>query len=284
MKFSTQFLVLGLLGASFFFMSNSGGRASATNEGNTGAPGDAQSTCVTCHNASAALSTLTTISLLDANNEVVTTYLPGETYTIQVKMTTSGNAAGHGFQLIPLKDSDNTDVKGMSDAGNMNNYKIKTITNGRTYAEHDDISSSNVFDVTWTAPAAGTGAVSFYAGGNSVNGNGTSAGDGADVDKLTVSEGSSSSVNDLESNQAGTLGLFPNPVERDLNIRYIAAASKSYTMKVVSLEGKVVLTSHQNLQKGENRLVLPASDLSAGAYLLVVQDGLGQGVVRFVKM
>ncbi len=65
----------------------------------------------------------------------------------------------------------------------MNNYKIATIPNGRTYAEHDNVSTPNIFNVVWTAPAAGTGNVT-YAAGNAVDKNGLNSGDGSSVTTL----------------------------------------------------------------------------------------------------
>ena len=147
-------------------MGNKNGRASSANRGNTGAPGDETSlgqpkTCMNCHNQGPITASLA-ISVLDADNQPVTQYRPGQPYTAQVKITASGSGLmGYGFQMIALRDAGNTDLDGFTDS-NPNNYKIASISNGRTYAEHDNISSSNTFNVNWTAPAAGTGSVTFY--------------------------------------------------------------------------------------------------------------------------
>ena len=67
MKFNLLYLFFGLSLALFVLNSNSGGRATVANAGNTGAPGDQANTCITCHGTSAAIQVNLDIEVADEN-------------------------------------------------------------------------------------------------------------------------------------------------------------------------------------------------------------------------
>lgn len=174
------------------FTSSSGGRATAANSGNTGAPSES-STCVNCHNANTAYGTVTiTIQVFQlGTTSPVTTYLPNTSYDMRVTVQNSaGSPVGYGFQMTALTTPSNLPLGGYSNLAS--NVKQKLMTsgtwNGRTYVEHSGVTANNQFNFRWTAPAAGSGAIRFYASGNAVNGNGGTSGDRSGVSTLTVQE------------------------------------------------------------------------------------------------
>ena len=172
----------------FLFSSNSNGRATVANSGNTGAPGE--NTCGQCHsggnyNASVAIQVF-------PNGGTVPTaqFVSGNTYTVKVTVSNSmGNPFGYGFQFTALTDAESAPISGYSSLAS--NVKQKTITvknafNGRTYLEHNGVTSNNVFQFNWTAPANLNEAVTFFASGNVVNGSGSTAGDATANTSLTL--------------------------------------------------------------------------------------------------
>jgi hypothetical protein len=174
------------------FTSSSGGRATAANSGNTGAPNET-STCVNCHNANTAYGTVTiTIQVFQVGTTTpVTTYLPNTAYDMRVTVQNSaGSPVGYGFQMTALTTPGNLPLGGYSNLAS--NVKQKLMTsgtwNGRTYVEHSGVTANNQFNFRWTSPAAGTGAVRFYASGNAVNGNNGTSGDRSGVSSLTLQE------------------------------------------------------------------------------------------------
>ncbi len=271
-------------------LGNKNGRASTPpGAGNTGAPGDealpngTPIVCNSCHTTGGAnpITSSTTISVLDASSNPVTSYIPGQQYTARVSVNTlTGNPARWGFQMIALKDAGNTDLDGFSDQ-NPNNYKIATVNStGRTYAEHDNASTSNVFNVTWTAPAAGTGSVTFYAAGNAVNNNGLNNGDGASFSNLKLTEGSASSTQNPDAERIG-LQLWPNPATSVVNISVNLLQAGDYRLALHDLSGRLVWESNQVLSAGENLLNIPVAEMEAGLYFASLSGG---GVAANVKM
>lgn len=273
-----------------FSLGNKNGRASTPpGAGNTGAPGDealfngTPIVCNSCHTPSNPnpISSSVTISILDADGDTVTQYLPGNQYTARVIINTqTGNPVRWGFQMIALKDAGNTDLDGFSDV-NPNNYKIATVNStGRTYAEHDNSSTSNIFNVKWTAPVAGTGNVTFYAAGNAVNNNGQNTGDGASFSNLKLTEGSVSSTQNPDADRLG-LRLWPNPIVAETNFYFNAPQAGNYRLAVHDLSGRMVWESTQTLPSGENHLAISAAGWDSGIYFASLT---GNGVSANVKV
>lgn len=196
-----KFYFTGLVSTLFvlwmLLSSSSGGRATAANKGNTGAPNET-STCASCHSGGSYGTVSLTIQAFDlGTTNPVTTYTAGTQYDMRVTVNhTSGTPSGYGFQLTCLKQGANTPISGYSNLAS--NVKQKTITsgtyNGRTYCEHSGVTNNNIFNFRWTAPVAGTGTVVFYAAGDAVNGNGSDNGDKSGNSNLVLTESVAASL------------------------------------------------------------------------------------------
>ena len=175
----------------FLFSSNSNGRATQSNNGNTGAPGET-ATCANCHSGGAYGNVTVTIEMfLDGTNTAVSSYNPGQTYDMRVTVTPStGSPLGYSFQMTCLTSPANTPLGGYSALAS--NVKQKLVTTGtymgRTYVEHNGVGTNNQFNMSWTAPAAGTGTVKFYSAGNCVNLSGSTSGDKVGNSSITITE------------------------------------------------------------------------------------------------
>lgn len=167
----------------FVLMANKSGPAK-NGSAVTGAPFNYNRTCASCHNGGSFGGTITT-SLVDANNNVVTNYIPSKSYTLKITFGHTNGSPGYGFQTTAA-------TSGAS--ANINNWgvlpaNIHTIMlTGHTYVEHSAVLNSNVISLPWRAPAANTGTVVFYTAGNLVNSNGNMTGDEPVNTSLTVAE------------------------------------------------------------------------------------------------
>ena len=271
-------------------LGNKNGRASTfPGYGNTGAPGDealpngTPIVCNNCHTPSNPdpISSSTTIVVLDSNNDTITKYVPGTQYTARVTVKTlTGNPLRWGFQMIALKDADTTDLDGFSDM-NPNNYKVVTVNStGRTYAEHDNVSMTNIFNVKWTAPVVGTGNITFYAAGNAVNNNGLSIGDGPSFSNLKLTEGSASSTQNPDAEKIA-LQVWPNPASSEVNLSAILPQADNYRLALHDLSGRLVWESNRALPAGENLLQIPLTGFDAGVYFATLS---GAGIAANVKV
>lgn len=172
----------------FIFASNSNGRATVANSGNTGAPGE--NTCGQCHSGGNYNASVTVQMFAQGATVPTTQFFPGNTYTVKVTVNNAmGSPFGYGFQFTALTSADNSPITGYSNLAS--NVKQKTITvqnafTGRTYLEHNGVTSNNVFQFNWTAPQTLNEAVTFYASGNVVNGTGSTSGDATNSTSLII--------------------------------------------------------------------------------------------------
>ncbi|MFY8077405.1 MAG: choice-of-anchor V domain-containing protein [Flavobacteriales bacterium] len=172
----------------FIFAGNSNGRATVSNSGNTGAPGE--NTCGQCHSGGNYNASVTVQMFAQGATVPTTQFFPGTTYTVKVTVNNAmGSPGGYAFQLTALTSAENLPISGYSNLAS--NVKQKTITiqnafTGRTYLEHNGVTLNNVFQFSWTAPQNLNEAVTFYASGNVVNGTGSTSGDATNTTSLIV--------------------------------------------------------------------------------------------------
>ena len=176
-----------------------GGGAIGTNQGLTGASWDnAGRTCSRCHSGGG-FNASTSISLLSGSNPV-TQYTPGANYTLQLKVTSTSGNPSYGFCLMAATTTTHTDINtwGAIPTGGRKNTVLTRHyieqTSART-ATSTTPTSSYTIDVPWTAPAAGTGSISFYASGLAVNNNNSTGGDSPTPGvNITVSESATTPI------------------------------------------------------------------------------------------
>lgn len=263
---------MGVLALGILLMGNSGGRAAAQNQGNTGAPGDqmqgnAPWTCITCH-SNGPIETEVGIEVFEAGTSMaVTEYLPNVTYDVKVTVNdVNGDAEGYGFQIVSLIDADESDVNGWSNPEM--GVQIATANNtGRSYAEHQGAQDDNEFMVQWTAPAEGAGSVTFYAAGTSVNRNNMSSGDGGAIAQpLTLME-STVGIFDVTLLNAA-MKVFPNPAVDYLSVRVESNFSGTVSAEIMDVQGRIVMTRPLDLITGVNETQFDVNQLDAGTYML----------------
>ncbi len=165
-------------------LSNSSGAASAGNGNRTGSPGS-NGTCASCHSGGS-FGTTITASVTDLNSNPVTSYIPGDTFLIDFQVSSTSGSPKYGFQSLMLNSS-NANI-GNFDAVYTTNTQLTTVL-GKEYAEHSAKSTTGYFQVSWVAPASGTGTVTLYYIGNAVNSSFSTAGDSpSSAQSLSLSE------------------------------------------------------------------------------------------------
>lgn len=80
------------------------------------------------------------------------------------------------------------------------------------------------------------------------------------------------------------LATWPNPVENELNITLNSELRGTARVTVTDLSGRAVLSETRMVTNGQNRLLVPVADLSAGLYLVQIGNGASTVSSRFVKV
>jgi len=78
--------------------------------------------------------------------------------------------------------------------------------------------------------------------------------------------------------------LSPNPVQNLLQIQLQSEISSSTDLKILSLDGKILLEQQQQLFEGQNNLNINVTQLAAGTYFLQILTETGVEQVKFVKL
>lgn len=227
-------------------------------DGKTNSPGDGGN-CTDCH-AGVAVPTPNLIQ----SDVPSSGYVPGETYTIGC-----GISSGHskyGFQISPQDASGN--LLGTLTAGTGSK-----VTSDK-YVTHDNPFSGSVavWSFQWTAPAAGTGDVTFYGSFLGANDNGNPTGDQVLTSTLVVSEDESAGVFDQAENP---LKVYPTQVDDRLSIDN--ANGGKYI--IYSLEGKKMREGDVD----QKHFVVDQIDLAAGMYLVEVELEGDKKIVKILK-
>lgn len=218
--------------------------------------------CAGCHSGGV-FSATTSVNLLDNTNSVVSSYIPGNTYTIRFNISAS-SANRFGLQAVVLNGSN-------SNAGTLaaksSNVSVTTLNN-RQYADHISPSASGLFEATWTAPAKGTGNVTIYNSMLAANGDNSTSGDQAvQADPLVISEQTSAGINILSG-----LKIYPNPVSEVIYLEGIEVDK----IQLFTLDGEMVKSTIS-----ENRLII--SDIASGQYILTIWKGEEKITKKIIK-
>ena len=259
---STTVKVLLLAGVAFVFMSNRGGspggKSGSTTDVNTCASGNG------CHGPKTPMMQEALSGDFPSSG-----YAPGTNYKISVKPTNSGTTVW-GFECMAEDASGNAvGVFANNDDSNIKNDGLR-VTHKFASTTFDAGSAEWVLD--WTAPASGTGEVTFYVAVLAANGNGNTGGDELIIDTLVVSEGQVNSISDLIEND---IRLFPNPVVNELHIDS-KSAMVGGLLEVFNSKGELVISSTI-----ENSVTV--SSLASGMYYAKISQGEKVITKTFVK-
>jgi hypothetical protein len=250
MKFRIIYTIFTALLVGALFLGSSNGPINGGVGVRTGAPGEGL--CTNCHGGGSFSPTIS-IQMLDGSTPI-TTYTPGQSYTLRVAV--GGGGGCYGAQATVLTNSGNT-TAGVLSAPNIGT-SIRA-SGGRTYIEHNTRSTTGIFTANWVAPATGTGSVTVYAAGIACNGTGNTSGDNGTNGSLTLSEAIPTTINYPNatycldgSNPSPTIGgntggSFSSNPALNINsstgaINLAASSAGSYTVSYTHASGTATTT------------------------------------------
>lgn len=241
--------------------------------GRTGSPGDN----ATCNTGSCHPSTLPTDQVATITSDVpVSGYVPGTTYNITATASKAG-VSEFGFQLSPQNVSGTklgefvTPLPAGTKFANPNTglaNKYVTHTGSGTAG-----TDTKTWTVQWTAPAQGTGTVTFYGAFNFTNSNNNTSGDIIKTTSLDIVENTSIGIDETAVHDG--LDVFPNPASDIINVSFYLYEMTSVSAEIFDINGRLVKqTTTENLHPGRHELKFNAhGDMEAGVYFIRLNDG-----------
>lgn len=206
----------------------------------TGAPGEVHCATAGCHTGVVNSGPGTTNFDIDGG---ITTYNLGENYTATIKIS-QANIDKFGFQVISLKDIDNTFVGNytLTDATNtriINGSGEKKYVGSTPCGSDANPSDSLEWTFDWTAPSTNEGPITFYLATIATNHDHSTSGDQTYTKTLQIIPTTTTGIYtnmDLESN----FSIYPNPVSDILQIHYILKQRSPIKISLFDIKGKEI--------------------------------------------
>ncbi|WP_291136718.1 choice-of-anchor V domain-containing protein [Flavobacterium sp. UBA7663] len=225
----------------------------------TGSP-ISSGTCAACHSGGS-YSPSITLNITDNLGNPITNYVAGVEYNLSFTVTnSSGTPGGYGMQATALFA--NNSAAGTFSTPSSNAQIIPV--SGRSYFEHNMISTTSTFTSKWTAPSAGNGAVTFYFVGNAVNGTGGTGGDQpTSATTRTLNETLSASDFAFQNN----IKLEKNPIKDALKIS-LTKRYQNIDLEIFDISGKSIF----NKKYTDVSLINEEVNLSTGIYFVKLKN------------
>lgn len=246
--------------------------------GRTGSPADGLNCASSgCHSGTATVSP----SQIITSNVPSSGYVPGQTYTITATVSQTG-INKFGFQISP--QAANGQLLGSLAITNATATKIvstKYVTH--TTAGAAGSNNSRTWSFNWTAPAAGTGDVTFYGAFNYTNGQSNSSGDIVRLNTLTVNEGTGVGI--AENSIDNTISVFPNPVVDRIHVKAELKEASNVSIRLMDLNGRLMNVNETfDGTPGTSvySLEIPSS-VPSGVYQLLIETSEGKSLKKIFK-
>ena len=252
-----KYILTLLLASGFLF-------AKPSNTGYSGAPGSKGTCASSCHGSGKGSIII---------NGLPTEYEPQKTYDIVV--TYSSGSKISNFNLSSRVGSSTVVAGTFTAKSNSSLYSI----NGTESGIHASSNNIDTAKFTWTAPAEGTGNVSFYLAGMQGS---TKSGTNTKIVAAVLEKITTNISNNEIPNELTLYQNYPNPFNPTTTISFSIPRESNVTIDVFNLLGQKIFTLVDKVKEnGTYKIIFDGSNLAAGAYIYRIQN---EGKVFSKKM
>jgi len=237
----------------------------------TGSPGDNNQNCTQCHSG-----TPQNAENWISSNIPASGYVPGSTYTIT--LSAAHDSQKFGFEAtaerVGGQKAGDLVITNAAETKLVNNNDAVTHTSGGTSG-----SNSRTWSFDWTAPAEGSGPVTFYAAVNATNSNSGTSGDVVYLTQMAVEEVNTGII---ESGDPSAT-LYPVPANQYLNVDLSGFNNQMINISVYASNGSKLM--ERNIMQNEvsvqtNRLMV--DNLEQGYYLMKIASDETEFIKKFL--
>jgi hypothetical protein len=216
-------------------------------------------------------------------------YVPGQTYTITATAS-SPNRVKFGFEISPQTSAGVT--AGTIIVTNTLQTRLASPPNTRWITHTLTGSSSSTsgtkgWSFDWTAPAAGTGTVTFYGAFNCANNNGNSLGDSIFTSQLVVTENTATGIA-TSAGEPFTFLLYPNPASTQVTIAFGLAEPQEFSINIYDAVGKRIWMAPPSSHLADKHLLtMNLEDIGIhrkGIYFMEMSKGEKSFSRRFIVL
>jgi hypothetical protein len=233
-----------------------------------------------CHATAATPAITVALELDSAGGKPTNYYVGGGKYTIKITGTNTGTTSqpDFGFQIASIKGSvaattptstgTFTAATGTHvSAPQSGNFVLSIVEQSNTIKATSGSGGNGttyVESITWTAPAKGTGAISFWGVINAVNGNGTNdKGDLWNTNHIDIAEITPTGIASVADNNA--TNVYPNPFSTSTTFS-LANEVNNATISLYDITGKEV----KQINFSGKQVTLDRGMLTSGIYFYTI--------------
>lgn len=260
----------GIVASAMLFASISAYTSSSQSPANrSGSPASNSATCASsgCHSGPSASDQ----SIIISTDIPATGFKSNTDYTITITGDRgTASAARAGFTASV---ETNSGFEGMISTGGSSGVTTVGLGNFASHAGTQSFSGSTVsWSFTWNSGNAPDG-TTIYTAVNFANGNGTTSGDVILSETLQLMKDQNNVS--IAENNITDMKVFPNPAQEELNISFTNNGVSENTILLIDLQGRVVKTLAKSNMSGVFNKTYSINDLSAGLYILTIQNDKG---------
>ncbi|MBL4624823.1 MAG: T9SS type A sorting domain-containing protein [Flavobacteriales bacterium] len=239
----------------------------------TGAPNEGTCGTIGCHDDG--LVNAGTASNTFIYNNGIAEYIPGETYTITVRIEDSG-IERFGYQLLALNNTDNSNSGSFVITDPLRTQIIDNTVDpqllDRRYATYLYAGTSAVvtgvgeWTIDWTAPVNDVGDVTFYYATLSADNDGTDSGDEFYTNSFVISP---SAVLNIEGEHAQkfSVNIYPNPTTGIVNVELQKEGGS--LIEIYNMQGSLI----RSVDVSQKIAKINLKELSDGNYMIRISRG-----------
>lgn len=241
--------------------------------GKTGSPGDGAN-CTQCHTDFAAQN-LPIMPVTITGLDTAVGYTPGQTYSITL-IAADSTSNKFGFEFT-AEDTSNAKV-GTFTITDAANTQLTNSNNAVTHTAAGNAGTANMrsWSFDWTAPAAGTGNVTFYAAQNITNSSMSTSGDVIKLSSMKVKE-NVTSANSKKLLDAALVTVYPNPAADFMKIN--STTNEVMSATIFDINAQVIKT----VETVENGTIVDLSTLETGTYFVHFNSEKGSIIKKIIK-
>jgi hypothetical protein len=252
-------VVVAVVAMSFDILSSAGkaGRTGAYTEGD----------CTACHGDYTVNSGSGSIAI-SASPSLTNGWVPGTKYTVTVTVSQTGvSLFGFDFEALTNATTNGGTISTITGKTDMQTMTSSTRLDAVHTKNGGATANTHAFAFYWTAPAGGTGLVTFYAAGMAANGDTQTSGDYVYTTAMPVQESTTGIAENAASNF--NLSVFPNPSSDYLNVKFSLKETSSVTLDLIDISGKKVANLiSDNGMNGNINKTFEVSSCSKGVYFV----------------
>lgn len=234
----------------------------------TGAPGE--NNCTYCHAGTVQDGTTENVLLVkDASSQPVSSYFPGQHYTISLSLNSNPIKKGFSSTVLDNLDQMAGSLTGLGLGGTQG---FESFGLARDYVSHTTASNTGAtteWSWTWHAPSTNVGDVTFYVATNIANDNGESSGDMIYLSQYVISIDPTAGVAQAKSVQEDFKAGYSSE-NNTIGISFTSRVADNMYFNLLDLNGKSVYTYDMDRSMiGDNKhfISLP-QEIKNGAYVI----------------